>query len=64
MRTGQFFVLPGRTLGYQFLASAEEDVSGLSYDRLPDDRKIAYFAIYHSNAKDPKKTDSLVAAAR
>jgi hypothetical protein len=28
MRTGQFFVLPGRTLdGYQFLVSAEADVS-------------------------------------
>ncbi len=27
------------------------------------EEKIAYFAIYHLNAKDPKKTDSLVAVA-
>jgi len=43
---GPVFRLARRTLGYQFLVSAEEDVSGQSYDRLPDSRKIAYFVIY------------------
>ncbi len=43
---GPVFRLARRTLGYQFFVSAEEDVSGVSYEHLPDTGEVAYFVIY------------------